>query len=52
MKFEFKAEYKEKIYKVEMIDFVNERVGFTIVNDEMKPEGVHVALSKVDLILK
>jgi len=52
MKFELKAKYEGKIYKVEIIDFVNERVGFTVVNDEMKPEGVHVSLSKVDLILK
>lgn len=44
--------YQGHEYPIDMIDFVNERIAFRYIDDEIQQKGAHVDMKKYDVLLK
>ena len=52
MELQFKIKYKDKVYPVDMFDFVNKRVAFRYLDENMKMKGAHVDWDKYEILIE
>ena len=52
MNIQFKIKYNGGIYPVDMFDFVNQRVAFRHLDENMKMNGAHVDWNKYEILME
>ena len=51
-KLQFKIKHKGNEYPIDAIDFVNERIAFRLIDEDMKTIPAHVDMNKHDILIK